>query len=419
MLPQALSQTLLRYANRCRRAAYLYARQRGAEKAGEPTADAIELAFGTAAHLFAETMLRELVTRDEPTLYAVAEGEDPVAAAREVASLTGAIVDALLRDHPELVVPAAHPSHSVDHLRQIAYHLAVGYDMDPRKLIAAEQLFELDVEGTVVRGKLDVLAQPDHVTLRIDDFKSTWNIPDQDKFESSFQTRLYTALALFGRPVLLREDGTREELLPVGEGIQFVDAGEVYPRYLRDDGTLAQRRRVWTRQEVADWLPDLGLLVHGVLANAEANVWPAVPGDVCSECPSPARCPLGQEERPPQINSMEDAVEAVRWHDRVDARRKAVRKEIKTFAGAHGPIEQSPDRVWMFTTTETRETDWDGLVHAVEEAAVFGAPFSLDDWRRVKTGQGFGPQKVAAEEPAPNVDREAELDAKFGSEVPF
>jgi hypothetical protein len=90
-VPTNFRQSLLARADVCRHSAML--------ALTTPEQDAHELAFGAAAHAFAERLMNDLIAQGEKSLYAPAEGEDPVAAAREVASLSAAMVDEILREH--------------------------------------------------------------------------------------------------------------------------------------------------------------------------------------------------------------------------------------------------------------------------------------------------------------------------------
>jgi hypothetical protein len=194
-LPQRLSQTLLAHANACRRSAWLYLRRRG----GVP---AVELDFGTAAHLVFERIVSDLIATGERALYAAAEGEDQESAAKQVASLSAAVVDEVLRERRDLQVPIAHPTHSVDHLREQAYHFAATTPVDPETVLGLEQKFALELpSGWTVVGKLDVAEDLGGGLLGVTDYKTVFNAETEGEFADKFQGKMYALLLLFGTPL--------------------------------------------------------------------------------------------------------------------------------------------------------------------------------------------------------------------------
>jgi hypothetical protein len=189
--PSRASVTLLKHADRCPRSAYLYVRHREG-----PASHA--MMRGSLVHLFAEAMVLELLRVGERTLYAAVEGEDPEHARTAVASLTKVMVDGLARAHPDLVIPAAE----LDAARTMAYHLAIGFDVDPQSVAGVERTFVLELDGWRIIGKIDLLhyLHGGATVLGVDDYKTTLAIPTSEGFEDSFQTKLYGAMVMFGQP---------------------------------------------------------------------------------------------------------------------------------------------------------------------------------------------------------------------------
>jgi hypothetical protein len=430
--PARFSQTLLRHANNCKRAAYLYLRYGG----GTP---AVQLDFGTAAHAFFERALLELLERGESSLYAPQAGEDAEFAAREVASLTAAMVDELLRERPELTVPIAHPTHSQDHLREQAYHWAVACDIEPESVLAVERKFLLELpSGITISGKLDVAQSLGPDWAQVSDYKTTFAAESEGSFEDSFQGKLYALLLLFGTPVekvpCPAGCGTRCPLVydceecagsgfveralpPMGEGINWVRVRELYPRLRPRDGRLREVAAVYSRQSLADWLPDVDRLAADLVERFESRRYPAVPGSHCSECPCQPECPLPAVLRrhAGTINSMGEAAEAAEKIETQDAEVKATKAELRRFGKAWGPIRYGADRVLEFQESESFDTDWPALEDGVVRAVEYGEPFELGSFRRRRVSSRFVARTLDPDELEP----EESLDERFGSEAPF
>lgn len=410
-LPTNLRQSLLARADVCRHSALLSLQH--------PDQNAIELSFGAASHAFAERLMTDLIEQGEKSLYAPAEGEDPVAAAKQVASMSAAMVDEILRDHPEFVVPIVHPSHSVDHLRQCCYHIAVGLDVDPDTVLGIEQSYELELEcGRKLTGRLDLLSLPRPDVIDVADYKNSFNVPSQSDYEGLFQMLAYALLVMFGKPV----DGP-----PMGDGIAYIRTRQLFPRYLDDDNVLRSREVLLSRQEIQDWRHDLERLASdfmGRLATLDTDEpapFPATPGSHCAQCAAPALCPLPAELRrhAGTVNSVEDASEALASVLRSRAGADAMMKEVRAWAKNGGAVRVG-DFEFDWRETEKWETDWDGLEPAIFEAAMFGKPFELGQYRKRKTVQSFAKRKLAPEEIAAQIEEEAaDAGDRFGDDAPF
>lgn len=422
--PERLSQTLLKHMDRCPRAAYLYLKHGGG-------AASHAMYRGSLFHLFVERTTMELVVRGEKTLYAPQPGEDAVAAAREVASMTKGMVDELARERPDLLVPAAE----MDRVRTMAYHWAVGMDFDPEQVVGVERKFVLDLDcGWTISGKVDLATFLRDSYLGIDDYKTSMAVPAQEAFDESFQQRLYALLVLFGFPVE-KVDGVEVRLEPVGEHVAYVRGREVYPRAaLRADGSMVSREKTWSRTEIADFRLDVERTGEGFARALETGDWPAVAGPHCSECPAPAECPIPKHLRrfAGSINTPDQAAEAWAWAMRVKDDVAATEREVKAFVKAREAPVRVGDVEYDFEVTESRalrkrgrDTDWDGLQEAVVEATTFGTPFDVADWIRTQTRTVFKGRPVAADNERENDDGDhggaagGSLGERFGDDAPF
>lgn len=410
--PRRHSQTLLAKADACLRSAYLYLKWNGG-----PGSHAMDR--GTVVHMGAERVVLDLLRHGLKSYVelALSQGpggamvaEDIEQAERDVASMTKAIVDEILEEHPELSVTSLE----ADAARSMLYHFALGMDVDPETVLGIERKFVLDLDcGVTVSGKIDLLTSPEVRWLQVDDYKTSFNVPPEDEFDElhSFQTKLYALLAVYGNPVE-KVDGEEVRLPNVGEGVFYVRGRQLYPRpRLRElpDGRkeMVQRERVFTRQELADFKLDVERIAKRLLGALESWKFPAVPGRHCSECPSPAECPLPSHLRryAGMVNSHEEAQEALAWALVQGEKVGATMKEIKAWAAANGPIVLG-DALHGFEVrvstsrqfrTRNKRSMLPEFIEAAERAAKFGERFDPDEFLRPpgKPTNVFGEMKVS------------------------
>lgn len=417
--PSRLSQTMLRHMDNCPRSGYLYLKHKGGPSSAP-------MDRGSAFHLFAERMVVELVARGEKSLFAPAQdgdggGEDLSQAAKDVASLTQAMVEQVFEDHPEFVMPASER----DAVRVMAYHLAVAFDVDPQSVVGIERAFELDLEcGWKIVGKVDLAALPTATRGLVDDYKTSLAVPSQEEHAQSFQAKLYALLLMYGRPV----DGE-----PFGSHLTHVTGRMIYPRAKpRETGKglrLVQREATWSRGQLDEFRMDVEALGRRVSDALGSGDWPAQAGSHCSECPAPRECPIPRELRNYQgtILEPEQASEAWEWAMRAKAAVAAVEKEVKAFAKAHGGVVVG-DQVFEWRVSESRRlrsvggrSDWDGLAQAVLDAATYGTPFELEEFVKWVPKNEFKSRPVVADEEMVSDDDGADErspDERWG-DVPF
>ena len=416
--PTRLSQTLLRTTDNCPRAGYLYLKTKGGPSSAP-------MSRGSAFHKFAERMVLELIRRGEKSLFAPAQGEEsPEAlqsAARDVASLTQAMVESVFEDHPEYVMPAAER----DHVRVMAYHAAVGFDVDPATVVGVERTFTLDVGDWQIIGKVDLASLPSATVGEVLDWKSSLHVPSQEEQEQSFQAKLYALLMLYGTP----EGGE-----PFGQHLTHVRGRMVFPRARpreTDKGLrLVQRTATWNRGQLDEFRLDLEALGRRITAGLDTGDWPAQAGSHCSECPAPRECPIPVELRNHQgtVTSADEAAVRWEWALRAKAEVAAVEREVKAFAKEHGGFTLG-DVVWEWLPpAEQRRlrsvggrSDWDGLQAAVERAVQYGEPFEIEEFVRWTPKNTFGSRPIAAE--GEMVDEqpadERSPDERWGADAPF
>ncbi len=224
-VPGRFSMTLLDRADNCPRSAYL-----GVKYRNGPSSHPLDR--GTLQHAVLERAMKELIVRGERSfvesgmvrVFRRVDGvlidelvpETPESAAQDVAASMAALVDEVLRERPDLVVPRRE----VDDVREAAYHWAISYDVNPDDVAGLERLMVLDLDcGWTISGRLDLIALPSTELGQVDDYKSGQHVRSQDEYEGSLQAWLYAVLLCFGVPV------TREPCphCPVEQGVIVSD----------------------------------------------------------------------------------------------------------------------------------------------------------------------------------------------------
>lgn len=361
--PERYSQTLLSWADRCQRGAYLYVRHNG----GPPSH---QMDRGSAFHVFAAKATAVMVANNERRI-------PPV--------LARTLMQETLEEHPEWTIPLSE----CDGLREMAYHFAMGIEIDPEVVAVVEQKFLLNLDGHVLSGVIDYAELHDGRAV-VRDYKTSFYARPRtggEGYEASFQGRFYACLLMFGQPV-----SRSGELLPcLGDRLTYVDVGERYPRYLEDDGTMLTRSYGMTRLQCEEVRDDLARMARHLDHSFETGDWPAVPGSHCSMCPVEPACPLPRELRGyGGIQNLEQAQEASEWLDRTEAEVKLLKREIKAFAVENGGFQYGTDLEWAFVPTTTTDTDWAGY-NAAQDA---GLSARVDEFQRKRVSQRFVSRKV-------------------------
>ena len=364
--PDAFRQTLLRHFEHCMRSGYL--------ALTTPETPAFQLDRGTAVHIVAYRLMRDLIEGEEE--------EYGKATDTQLSEMTGALVDEVLDEHTELELRHV----DADAVRAMAYHLAIGNDVSPSQVLGLEREFEAEVEGEKVTATVDLLYEIDSETLGIDDYKSSLGVPAQEEFSShfyAFQLRFYAWIAM------TTEMGSYSQ----------VRARCVFPRYLDDDGKIRTRELVMDKQRVLEFGRDLARLMRRVQAGfedaypvstgeegqppTEQQKWPAVPGDHCVYCPAEVDCPIPARYRRWQgaIQKPEHAAEALEWAEVMGNRVSATKREARAFIEKTGPLGAG-GTVWdliVSTTNALRKkkgrSDWEGMAEAVANGT-----FNREDW---------------------------------------
>lgn len=316
--PKTLRQTWLRTLDVCPHSAYLSLKHGGG-------VDSHPLFRGRAFHETVERATRACVTQGER---------------RVDHHLVKAILQEVLTDHPDWVVPASE----MDDLRMMLFHWADSFICPDSPLV--EQLFHLEMDGMIVSGTVD-LAWCEGDTLHIRDYKTGRAIPSQGEVSGknpetgenmgakSAQLIIYSLLMCDGRAVA-------SDWVP--PSVNRIDARFIYPFFHYEEG-LSERGLIIDRLELVEHRQWLAVLLNRAEAGFEQGVWPAVPGSQCGTCAAPMDCPVPALLRQTEgISPYErDASELAEDYlfMREDAKRR--RKELKSYCEANGPIPIGSD----------------------------------------------------------------------------
>lgn len=440
-VPDRFSQTLVVKSDACPRSAYLYMKYSG----GAPSPEMIR---GTALHMVLERATNMALEQDE--------GEVPPELVRD-------LVAEVLREVPV-------PSHEVDYVRMMAHRWAERTTLDPARIVAVERKILLPVGEHVVSMKLDLATlSEDGSEGEVVDYKSSRRLPAEDdvsvkmpdgrRIPTTPQLLVYALGLKYGFPVRkvpcepcagtgkvpcsVEEDhggcpfcgGTQfqtgkgyveeRDPFPLAGGAQVVHVSEVYPGPDFDD-ELASRGASIVAAEMPDHMAWLEGVVERLVASTETWKFEAIDGSHCSECPARHECPLPEEAKEYRgvINTQEELSRAVSAYFRRKDELAADWKEIKGMVDVLGPTRFGKDQVLEFATQERNSTDMEALQAGVEEAIEWGRPFDVRDYVKTSKSTPLKKRKLRKDEleeaeAEPPVEREADLDEKYGAEAPF
>jgi hypothetical protein len=410
-----VSQTFLKHYAGCPRAGYLYALHKG-------TASTREMQRGRAVHLVHERAVKLMIEHGEPII---------------PPEILKVLVNEVLAE-----VPVPFEEHDV--IREMAYRLALEMAVDTDAVVACETLFVLEVGGYQVRCRIDYAQLvEDGAVLYVKDVKSSRAAPSFEEISrkrpdgtlaaKSMQLILYALAAVFGVPV--REemiDGERVEIsepFPVASHAQRVDLEFEFPAIEDREGKIVRRAVSLTRPELDEYMASLQGLLTRVAHSEETSDWPAVVSDdACSICPASALCPIPVELRDHrgEINTVEQAAEALEVRHREKAVARAKSKELREFVKRAGPVRYGDGMVAEIGySTSEQIRDKDGFMDAVERTARYGEP--LERHRFVKTVESFPlvERALTADELAEEVEDgqdsngSGNLDERYGADAPW
>jgi PD-(D/E)XK nuclease superfamily len=315
-IPESWRQTFLSKYVECPRAAYLYAKYNGG-------AFSHPLAGGTLLHRAIERFLQHLIDSDERT-------GNPETAKD--------ILNEVLVESTDLTVSPER----FDKLRGMMFHIAEGVAINPANVVCLETPVWLDVNGRKVSGTID-FAEANDTRCVVLDWKSAFlnpprpieeegdvYMPTTEEWLASFQLVLYSLSLATGSI-----DGSPFGLSHIEE---FV-LRQIHPRQFWDnEGTVAYREAIITREALLDWRFYLEALVAQLEEAFRTWEFPAIIGSHCDYCPASAECPIPAplREYRGEIRTVEDAERAAIQWERHTRRRKELWEAIKGFAKASG-----------------------------------------------------------------------------------
>lgn len=352
--PKTLRQTALRYADRCRRAGYLYWKNDGGLPSGP-------MYRGRAFHAVAEQLTKSCLEHGEATVDQ---------------HMAKSALEDVLQSNLDWVVP----SEEMEPLRIMCQHFADHFQMPPTQPLV-EQLFHLPVSGSVVSGTVD-LAWCEGDTLYLRDYKTSMGgIPTRDEISSKDENgnpKGAKAFQLIVYSLLVADGEAQDTDWKIPAGVNKFDVAFVYPYHVNSDGTgLLERGLVIERPELIEHRAWLESLVHGVEYGFHTGKWPAVPGSHCSQCPSPLECPLPAHLRKVQgISPYErDPSELAEEYFFMREDLKRLLSGLKGYAETHGPIQFGADLELSF-----KRTDSNRMTKRGKELLEQGVPVPADEY---------------------------------------
>lgn len=363
--PETLSQTLLAKHDKCPRAGYFTIRDRYGKSS-------IPMDRGSAFHEVVEKATLLLIEQGEPMM--------PGEVAKDLA-------DATMREHPEWVLPTAEQ----DAVRLMAWNWAEATVLELDKILGVEIPLEVELGGFTLTCRID-RAECVGNDLYLYDYKTSLNVRRREELQRGFQGQFYALAMLYGYH---QETGET-----FGSGIQSVTFSEVYPRYRRDDGTLASPEGAWTRSELHEFRVSLERNVEALERSLGTGDWPARDGSWCGECPAPQECPIPEHLREvPHIETAADAEAAFSHKLALDKEGRRLQAGMREFVKRSGRPIFVGDLAFDASYSESRSVkDWDGFMEAVRHAVEHNVELKLEDHVQVRGSTKFAKRKQTEEE---------------------
>jgi PAS domain-containing protein len=383
------SFTFLKHFLVCPRSSWLYQMHRG-------EAPTRELIRGAAFHLFAERVTKLMIENGEVTV-------PPEVAKTELAQVL-AEVPVVWEDH--------------DLLREAAWRWSEEMTIDPSKVIACEDLFQLDIGGYKVRAKVDFAEIIEGgAAMVVRDWKTSRSAPAMDEIArkrpdgtvsaKARQLVVYSLLLAYGTPVRVEEvDGERVEIpepFPLAPHVQRADCEFVFPVIEDSAGKMVRRQMSLQHLELVEYRESLEATMRRLDEAQESGDWPAIVSDeACSICPAASQCPIPRELRDHRgtVTTVEQAAEAFAKLEREKAEQRARGTELRKFVQEHGPVIFDGKVAEIVMQESERIADRDGLLAAVERAVQFGEPFDRADFVKRVDSYPLKTRDLTAEEVA-------------------
>lgn len=252
-----------------------------------------------------------------------------------------------------------------DSLRSMMFHVAEGLAIDPEKILCLETPVSVEINGHTLTGTID-FAETDDLqfpnTATFIDWKSAFYnaaqgfeeddeeyVPTKEEWPGTFQLVLYAYCATVGAI-----DG-----FAGGLPHQNFRLKQIHPRqFWENEGTMAYREAVISRETLLDWRFYLEAEVAKLERAFEDWKFPAIIGSHCDYCPASAECPIPAPLREwrGEIRSAEDAERAAILWERAGAFRSAIWAAIKGYSKRTGrPIRYGRDLELRWRKTESEK----------------------------------------------------------------
>ena len=348
--PEKVSQTLLSHVDVCAYSGALYIRHKGGPQTPE-------MARGEVFHDFAEKATNYLIEQGE--------SEMPPEVAKD-------FMQAVLEERVDLQVPESEQ----EACRLMAWNWGASTYLDLEAIVGVEVMFETQLAGWTIRGKIDRLEIANNCAI-VRDYKTSLHVQSEESYRESFQPKTYGLIALEGVP--------EGEDVPLGKGLDGVHCHEDYPRYRREeDGELVNRYEFYDRARLHDFARTLEghlrKLEHGI----ETGEWAAQEGPHCQRCPASSECPIPPElKKVKTIGTEGDAIEVARRIEIRDNEANADIAALKAWTDQHG-ILATPSHEWGFHLVTSERKQREDIEAIFAEHGVDPAPYLATNSKETK-----------------------------------
>jgi len=227
-------------------------------------------------------------------------------------------------------------------VRTAAWNWASAMVFDHEAIVGVEQMFEYELAGWTIRGKLDLVEIiPGSGIGIVTDYKTSLRLPSIEEYGRDFQAQCYA---------LLLHKGTPEgESMALGRGLSAIKTKQVFPRYAPEGGELLHRhatfepKHLWDFERVLE--AHLAKLAHGL----ETGEWAASPGTHCNTCPAASECPIPAEVR--RTGAIVTEGQALELAESIGRRERELRDDkdaLKAYVDERGVRLVVGDEAWDF-----------------------------------------------------------------------
>jgi hypothetical protein len=242
------------------------------------------------------------------------------------------------------------PNRLIPELRELWFRFAEVFTLNLERFVAAEH--RMTWNG--ISAGLDlVYAHPEG--LEIIDFKTFWQPLTEEEARGSFQARVYSLLA--------------QQHFPRFPAYRFTFA------FVRFNRAVSV---VFSQADLDHVLLEAQAAMARIAEAERTNEWPAAVGPLCRYCA--LQCPIADQTMtiPVRFVSAPMAKDVAQWLVAAERTMAGVKKALKAYATANGPIEVGGGLMWANRPTTARKYPVHRVMETLQARNAAGA-FESDD----------------------------------------